>query len=125
LLLTTTEWNPAIARQYLYFSWNIDDIRIAAGEVVAVKPRLLVPINTIGVTNFGFNINFIGREYPPGDTNKDYTISILDIVFIGWRVGTKPLDSLWDPIADVNCDNRVDILDVVEATRNFAKTFQF
>lgn len=124
LLITTTTWNPTTAKQYLYFSWSTEDIRIAKGGVVAVKQRLAVSYNTRGIVNFGFNINFIGRDYPPGDTNKDYTINVLDLIFIAGRLGIGPTNPLWDPIADVNMDGRIDVLDAIEATKNLGKTFE-
>jgi hypothetical protein len=124
LLLTTATWNPTTAKQYLYFSWSSEDIRIAKGGVVAVKQRLTVSYSTRGIANFGFNINFIGREYPPGDTNKDYTINVLDLIFIAGRLGIGPTNPLWDPIADVNLDGRIDVLDAIEAAKNLGKTFE-
>jgi len=39
LILSTTNWNPSTANQYLIFSWNYKDIRIVACEVVTVTQK--------------------------------------------------------------------------------------
>lgn len=62
------------------------------------------------------NVKLLG-----GDANRDSTINILDLSFMGGKFSLSSTDSGWDPKADINGDGRVNILDLTVAGSNFGQ----
>jgi len=67
-------------------------------------------------------------QYNPiaGDVKGDYgQVNILDIGFIAKCFQTTPDDPNWDLAADVNLDDKINILDISTCAKNFGKTAEW
>lgn len=56
LTLTTENWQPSTATQYLTLVWNYVGTPITVNEVRAIKLTLKVSATVSGITNFSFDI---------------------------------------------------------------------
>src|SRR2546425_2719394 len=63
-----------------------------------------------------------GATTGPADVNRDCTVNIRDLVLVALAFLTKPGDPKWNPLADVNGDGRVDILDLARVGLHFGLT---
>ena len=59
LSLSTANWSPSNASQYITLKWDYGGISIAPNEVVKVTFMLAVSENISGITNFSFDIAII------------------------------------------------------------------
>lgn len=57
----------------------------------------------------------------PGDVNGDGVVDIVDLATVGWSFGTEPDDPYWNPDADLNYDNRIDIDDLIIVALNYGR----
>jgi hypothetical protein len=64
------------------------------------------------------NVTLVGP-----DTNGDGTVDVRDIALIGRAFGTVPDDARWNPIADINLDNKVNIFDITLVAKKFGKHY--
>jgi hypothetical protein len=112
LTLNPTDWSPANASGCLFLSWGNQFEVVEAGEVIRIILRLEVAWNTIGFSSFSFNIVLNGREYLPGDLNKDGVVDVTDLGFFGFAFGSTPGDYNWNIDADLNEDGVVDSTDL-------------
>jgi len=55
----------------------------------------------------------------PGDLNGDWRVSITDLTIIGMAYGSRPEDSNWSLLADVDGSEKIDIFDLVYVARNY------
>ncbi len=117
--MNTEEWNPPEAAYYLSLDWDYNSENIGLGETVLVTLFLKVDRYVHGITDFNFNIIIFGTEYILGDLDHDGIVSIFDFVEIAGAYGTTPSDSLWNPQADLNNDNVIDIYDIILAAANY------
>ena len=62
LSLTTENWNPAGAANYIELSWDYDGSTLEPGAVVGVTLTLTVNSSITGVEGFSFDIIIIGTE---------------------------------------------------------------
>ena len=60
LSLTTENWNPAGAADYITLSWNYDGSALGPGAVVEVTLTLTVDSAITGIEDFNFDIVIIG-----------------------------------------------------------------
>ena len=60
LFLQASNWAPSSASNCLALSWNYNNQPISPNQVVQVNLTLSVASNTVGITNFGFDITIIG-----------------------------------------------------------------
>jgi hypothetical protein len=60
LSMSTSNWNPPSASNYLTLTWNYGGQAISAGEVVQVTLTLAVSPSITGLSNFGFDITAVG-----------------------------------------------------------------
>jgi parallel beta-helix repeat protein len=60
----------------------------------------------------------------PGDLNMDGKVDIIDVVIAGSAFGSEPGHPRWNPTADENEDNIIDILDLISICLNFGKTYK-
>jgi len=65
LNLTTNNWNPPNASQYLYADWNYTGSVIQPGEVIPIQFQLTVSIDITGVDAFSFDFIIGVTEYQP------------------------------------------------------------
>jgi hypothetical protein len=126
LVLTTANWNPDIASNYLDLSWSSGNEKIGAGEIINITLSLRVSRNVIGISSFSFDIIFDAREHFVGDINEDGKVDMKDIAYISKRFETTPASPLWDPKADITGpngvpDGKVNMRDLSLAARDFGK----
>ena len=57
------------------------------------------------------------------DLNTDGVTSIDDVILAAEFFGSKPGHSRWDPVADLDGDNDVDIKDLITILSDFGKTW--
>jgi parallel beta-helix repeat protein len=62
--------------------------------------------------------------YLLGDINHDAKVSILDISIIARAFGTKPEDTRWNPHADIDENNEINIVDISKAAKNYGKEWK-
>lgn len=62
LSMTTSEWVPSTAANYITVTWNCSDYVLPAGHVVGATLTLSVNSTTNGLTNFSFSIIITGTE---------------------------------------------------------------
>ena len=60
LTLTSDNWSPALASDYLTLSWDYDGGDIDAGQVVEVTLVLSISSSISGVNGFSFDIVLVG-----------------------------------------------------------------
>ena len=122
LILKPVSWNPSDASNYLSFTWSSEDKEIGAGEIINVTQSLTVSPNTMGISNFSFDIIFEGRNHLLGDINKDGVVDGKDIRIVCAAYGSTPKDSNWNPDADLNNDEVIDMKDVRIVASDYGKT---
>jgi len=86
---------------------------------VPVTLTLKVARNIIGITDFNFSIVIFGTEYLIGDINRDGTVNIYDAVELAVAYGSTPSSPYWNPQADLNGDNIIDIFDIALFSQNY------
>jgi hypothetical protein len=120
LTVTTANYSPANASEYLNFSCA--NMRILANETVQVTQSLYVSPNAGGISDFSFDIIFTAKQYVLGDINGDGVVNIYDAILMSAAYGShgpnydypgEPASSNWNPNADLNNDGVVDIYDVI------------
>jgi len=59
--VTSSNWNPATAPQYIFFSADVSECQnIPVNGVREIVFTLQIAYNVTGITNFSFNINIVG-----------------------------------------------------------------
>ena len=61
-------------------------------------------------------------EFISTDLNKDGTVNIQDIFIVAKAFQTKPGDENWDPRADLDGNDLVNIIDLYEVAKDYGKT---
>jgi parallel beta-helix repeat protein len=62
--------------------------------------------------------------YMVGDINHDAKVSIMDISIIAKAFWTVPGDGRWNPHADIDENNQINIADISKAAKNFGKEWK-
>jgi hypothetical protein len=62
LTMTTGNWNPATASNYITLSWNTQNYVLAAGSSVQALLTLNVSSSVNGIASFAFNITITGTQ---------------------------------------------------------------
>lgn len=62
LNMTTSEWTPSTAANYITVTWNCSNYFLSAGHVVGATLNLNVNSTISGITNFSFRITITGTE---------------------------------------------------------------
>lgn len=57
-----------------------------------------------------------------GDFSLDNTVDIEDLLMIRDTYGTVPGENFWNPVVDVNQDDKIGLFDLVYMARNYAKS---
>jgi len=122
LVVSTTNWNPPKASQYLNLGWDYSEQRMNPGEILRITLTLSVSRYIEGISSFSFDILISGSDHMLGDINGDGIVDVFDFMIVAAAFGSKPGDSKWNPDADLNNDGLVDIFDVWAISKNFGKT---
>jgi len=59
----------------------------------------------------------------PGDIDLDYLVNIVDISIVAIAYGTRPGDSEWNPITDMDRNRWINIVDISMVAVNYFKTY--
>ncbi len=62
LTMTTSNWNPSNASDYLTLNWNYNGQALEVGEVIQVTLTLSVSSSIDGITSFSFDITLTASE---------------------------------------------------------------
>ncbi|HKZ94582.1 MAG TPA: hypothetical protein VJ249_08400 [Candidatus Bathyarchaeia archaeon] len=62
LAMTTSNWNPSNASNYMTLIWNYGGQTLNANEVIQARFTLTVSSNITGITNFSFDITITANE---------------------------------------------------------------
>lgn len=62
LSMSTSNWNPANAGQYLTLTWNLQSATLNAGQVRTATFTLAVSASITGITSFSFDITVVGTS---------------------------------------------------------------
>ena len=111
LCLGSSAWSPAAAAEYIALSWDYEGASVGVQEVVRVTLILEVSADIEVVTDFSFNILPFGIECIAGDLNLDGMVDMNDITEWTAAYGSTPVCPNWNPRADLNGNNLVDIYD--------------
>jgi hypothetical protein len=118
--VTSLNYSPANASDYLNYTWTSTNIKIMANETVQVTQSLYVSPTVAGISDFSFDIVFSGKGYILGDMNGDGVVNIYDAAILASAFGShaanhdypgEPPSPNWNPLADLNNDGVVDIYD--------------
>ena len=60
LSISTSNWTPSTASNYMTFTWSYNGQKIEAGTTVPVTLTLAVSGNISGISNFNFDITAVG-----------------------------------------------------------------
>jgi len=108
LILSTTNWNPSKASQYLNFEWNNLGQQMNPGEKLQITLTLSVSSHIEGISNFSFDILVNGSDRKLfGDVDGDGIVTGGDIRKISFYLGTMVGDPNYNPAADVDGDGIV------------------
>ena len=114
LILSTANWNPPEASEFLDFGWAyIEGRQINPGEAFQITLSLSVSRYIKGISNFSFDILVAGSDLLPGDATGDGTVNFDDVLVLAAAYLAKPPDPNYDPRADFDGDGDVDFDDVL------------
>ena len=60
LSMSTANWNPASATQYMTFSWNLGGQTLNPGQIKQAIFTLQISASVTGITNFSFDVTIVG-----------------------------------------------------------------
>lgn len=112
LSMSTINWNPSKASNYITLSWNYTGRRIDPGEVLQIKLTLSVSRYVEGISNFSFDIVIVGSQNLPGDLNGDGVVDSTDLGVLGVAWASVIGESNYIPEADLNGDGTIDSSDL-------------
>jgi len=104
--LSTTNWNPPKASEYLNLGWDyIEEQRIDPAEALQVTVSLSVSRYIEGISSFSFDIVITEKDSGTallGDLNGDEKVDHSDVLILASAFGSTPEDENWNPYADLN-----------------------
>ena len=111
LIMSTMNWTPPGASDYITLRWDYGGQRMNAGETLQITMTLSVSRHIEGISGFSFGILVIGSVGLPGDIDGDGDCDPVDNGLLGLAYGSKPGDKWWMPEADFKPDELVDPVD--------------
>ena len=111
LIMSTTNWNPSNALEYMSISWDYGRQRMNSGEVLQITLTLSVSRYIEGISSFSFDILITGSQRLPGDVDGDGKVDVMDQRLMQLAMFTVPGYPSWNPNADIDGDGDVDIID--------------
>jgi len=115
-------WNPTTAQSYIHFTFDPNDQKTQAGEIIKAACTLTVSVETTNISSYSFDILLLGTDYLLADVNKDGYVDMRDIAFMIRLFSTTPASPNWNPNADLDKDLIVGMRDVFIALQDFGKT---
>jgi hypothetical protein len=62
LSMSTSNWNPANAAQFMTLSWNLNGATLNPGQTRTATFTLTVSASITGITNFSFDVTIVGSS---------------------------------------------------------------
>ena len=119
LTISTKNWNPSKASDYITVGWDYPRRRIDPSEVLQINLILSISRYVEGISNFGFDIVIAGSQNLPSDVNGDGQITITDLTILNslltkLTIGLMTLEDalVQYPTADVNGDGQITATDM-------------
>ena len=124
LTITTINWNPNNANQFLTLSCKQNNTTIEPQKTIKIQLTLQVSPNIKGIKDFSFDVVFEGKDqkFLPTDVNKDGIVDLRDVVIVCAAFGSKPGDPNWHEDADIDKNGVINIIDVMLVVNDFGKT---
>ena len=107
LTLSTTNWNPPEASEFLNLGWDYTGWRMNAGETLQITLSLSVSRYIKGISSFSFDILVAGSDRLPGDVDGDGKVDYKDLFAMAAAYGSKLGDPNWDSNCDFDQDGEV------------------
>lgn len=117
--LSTANYNPPNASNYISFGWSCSDNKLEANESIQIIQNLQISPKIKDIYKFNFDIIFKAETYTRGDINKDGRIDIYDTLLFALAYGSTPQEKRWNPDADLNRDGIITILDAIALVSHF------
>lgn len=121
LVVTSVDWSPVGASDYISLSRVGEGIKIQPGEAARITVRLSVSSEVTGISSFSFKIIFEGRKYFLTDLNLDGKVDIFDAIVACEAYESISGEPRWNPKADINRDGTVNIFDIILIIMDFGK----
>ncbi len=121
LFARTENWNPPEASNNMHLYLRHSEEPIRPNEVTQATLVLHVSEKIAGVEYFEFNIVIFASQYLPGDVDHDGDIDPSDFAFFVYSYGSTPNDPEWNPNADFDFSEKVDVADFVLLAMNHGK----
>jgi len=108
-ILSTENWIPSEALNYLNLRWNYPaGMWTDPNDVLQITLTLSVSSRIENISSFSFNILVGVSDSPLGDVDLDGEVDGKDLIMVGNALWSVPGDAAYNPYADVNCDGSVD-----------------
>jgi len=121
LMISTTNWNPSEASDYMTLRWDYTGHRMNPGETLQITLTFSVTRHVEGISSFSFDILITGSDSLPGDTNGDGKVDLSDVLAVALAFGSRPGDPLWNPNLDIDGNGEVDLTDYLVTVVNCGK----
>jgi len=119
LNMSTANWNPSNASQYITLRWDYSEQWMNPGEVLQITLSLSVSRYIEGISSFSFDILITGSTSLPGDVNGDGVVNDLDLFLLTQAYESSPGDPNWNPDCDFDADNHVGYSDLFILATNY------
>jgi hypothetical protein len=119
LNMSTTNYNPANASNYINFAWSCSDNMLEANQSIQIIQSLQISPKIKSIYSFSFNVILKADEYLLGDINKDGCVNFWDSMLFASCFGSNPQDTRWNSNADLDRDGVVSILDAIILSSRF------
>jgi len=123
LIMSTTNWNPSKASDYITLRWNYTGQRINPGEALQITLTLSISRQIEGITSFSFDILVTGGARLLGDVDGSGAVDWVDLGLFGLAYETVPGDPNWNPAADFDNNGKVDWQDLSILGRNYGQHY--
>lgn len=130
--LSTTDWNPPEAYQYLSLAWDYSGQWVEPNEMLQTTLTLSVSASIEGISSFSHVIIITASYRFPFDVDGDGIVDIFDLAKTAAAFGSQlednpetPQDESgnWNPNADISPPyGIIDIYDLLAVTLHFGET---
>jgi hypothetical protein len=119
LVLTTGNYNPSIAFNYISLDSGANNCGVRANEAVLDRSTLTVSPLTRGISGFSFVLVVSGGTYVRGDLNGDGRVDIYDSLVFASVYGARSDNPRYLLAADFDRDGLISIYDGITLAAQF------
>ena len=113
LIMSTTNWNPLKASDYITLGWDYTGQRMNRGETLQIVLTLSVSHHIKEISSFSLDIIIAGSQRLPGDVDGDDDVDPMDLLTLRLALSPGTLYYGTTPGADVNMDGYIDPVDLM------------